>query len=80
MKITYNNEAWHYFDINGIEIHDGDTVFMDGKPQKVFMAEDGELGTDATNPVWIEKGKAVEGEYGIYPFSTSDSPVLVKEV
>lgn len=35
------------------------------------------LGTDATNPIWIEKGRAVPCEYGIYPFGSGDEPLLV---
>lgn len=58
-----------YFDKNGKEITEGCKVkYEDGKIRKVYKTENNELGTDATNPVWIDKGWAVPCEYGIYPF------------
>ena len=66
-----------YYDVTGKEIHEGDTVLLDGCEKKVYLTEDNELGTDATNPIWIEKGRAVECEYGIYPFCKNDEPILV---
>lgn len=80
MRIIYNAEcnAYRYFDKNDKEIFDGDMVEFNGKAQKVYLTEYGELGTDATNPAWIERGWACECEYGIYPFEESDEPVLVK--
>ena len=76
MKIVYGKERNMYFDMNGEEIRDGDFVFMEGKRQKVYLTEDGYLGTDATNPKWIERGWAFECEFGIYPFNEGDAPVL----
>ena len=67
----------HYYDINGKEIHEGDSVLMLGREWKVFLTEVDELGVDSTNPKWIQNGRAVEGEYGIYPFTAFDDPVLV---
>lgn len=63
-----------YFDRNGDEIHQGDYVkrITDGQVKKVYLTEDGLLGLDATNPTWIENGRAGECEYGIYPFSLAD--------
>lgn len=62
-----------YFDKNGNRITDGDTIkWDDGKMEKVYTTDEGELGTDATNPKWIEFGMAVECEYGIYPFTEQD--------
>lgn len=78
MKISFGKDGNRYYDMNGKELHDGDTVMMDGREQKVYLTEDGYLGTDATNPVWIEKGRAAPCEYGIYPFETADEPVLVE--
>ena len=37
------------------------------------MTTEGELGTDATNPKWIENGRAVECEYGIYPLTRQET-------
>lgn len=79
MTIIIENGAYIYLDVCGNEIHEGDTVLMDGKEKKVYRTEDGELGTDATNPAWIERGMAVEGEFGIYPFDTYDEPIIVRE-
>ena len=78
MKIEYTKDKTIYYDMGGKEIHDGDSVLMDGKVQKVYLTEDGCLGVDATNPKWIETGRAGECEFGIYPFDEADEPVLMK--
>lgn len=63
----------HYYDRNGAEIHEGDRIrWASGRIQEVYLTEDGELGTDATNPLWVESGRAVPCEYGIYSFSETD--------
>lgn len=78
-KIIRGNDGYRYYDKNGTEIHDGDYVKGDtGKIEKVLLTTGGMLGRDATNPIWIESGKAGEGEYGIYPFSLNDLLGLVK--
>ena len=52
--IRYENGTYHYFDRNGTELHDGDVVqYVSGNRQKLYLTENGLLGTDATNPVWI---------------------------
>jgi len=81
MKIVYG-EVNHYYDINGEEIHAGDIIKNENgfEEMEVFDTVDGELGTDSTNPVWIKKGWAYPGEFGIYPFSENDSVVIVKKV
>ena len=79
MKIDYSQEKPRYFDVNGEEITEGCEVMLNGKREKVYLTEDGMLGTDATNPIWIEKERAVPCEYGIYPFNEQDKPVLVKQ-
>lgn len=67
-------EKLRYFDINGVEIKEGDFVIISdgGIARKVYETAYGELGIDATNPAWIESGRAVECEYGIYPFCSED--------
>ena len=75
MKIDW--KQMRYYDMNGNEIPNGDMVKIDGRVQKVYLTEDGYLGTDATNPLWIERGLAAVCEFGIYPFNESDKPVLV---
>lgn len=74
-------EPLRYFDKNGKELHEGDTVVFDsGMEYKLYRTVDGELGTDATNPKWIEIGRACECEYGIYPLSASDlKEIVLKE-
>ena len=68
-----------YFDRNGVEIHDGDFIklYPNAKPKRVYEFEDEcgycGLGLDATNPAWIESGRAVPCEYGIYPLEASDT-------
>ena len=81
MRIEYEKDTARYYDMNGDEIHEGDYVVMsDGKIEKVYLTDDGYLGTDATNPSWIERGLAVPCEFGVYPFSPLDEPVLAKGV
>ena len=79
MKINYKTTPITYYDMNGEEIHEGDYVKMDDKLEKVYLTDEGYLGWDATNPAWIEMGRAVPCEFGIYPFTELDEPVLVKE-
>jgi len=63
-----------YYDKNGKEITEGSVIrYSSGKEQKVYLTEDGELGTDATNPKWIESGRAVPCEYGIYPLEDAET-------
>lgn len=79
MKINYKTTPIPYYDMNGEEIHEGDCVKMGDKLEKVYLTEEGYLGWDSTNPAWIEMGRAVPCEFGIYPFNEMDEPVLVKE-
>lgn len=68
----------HYFDNNGHELHDGDTVSIaGGEPKKLYRTDDGQLGTDATNPKWIEWGRASECEFGIYALDNVDMEDIV---
>lgn len=87
MKIMRIDGVLRYYDNNGEEIHAGDYVVFgsfkdDGverKPEKVYLCADEEtLGTDATNPKWIENGRACPCEYGIYPFVQADDVYLVE--
>ena len=77
MKIVYEKDATRYYDIHGEEIHDGDTVLMDGREMKVYLTDGGCLGTDATNPAWVASGRAAPCEYGVYPFNEADEPELL---
>lgn len=62
-----------YFDKNGKEITKGCTIRYDsGAIKEVYLTENDELGIDATNPIWIEKGRAVPCEYGVYPFTEAE--------
>lgn len=79
MKIDYTGDKARYYDVNGKEIHDGDTVLMDGREWLVMETEDGYLGVDSTNPKWIEKGRAIPGEFGIYQFNEMDEPTIVEK-
>ena len=66
--IKYVNGKVLYFDKNGKEIKDGCNIkYPDGTVKKVYLTESEELGTDATNPLWIESGRAVPCQFGIYP-------------
>lgn len=79
MIIEYKADKIAYYDMNGVEILEGDTIYMNGRNRKVYKTEEGYLGIDATNPTWIESGKAVECEYGVYPFTEDDEPVLISD-
>lgn len=62
-----------YFDKNGKEILSGCIIrFESGQEEIVYETIDGELGIDATNKKWIENGKAVPCEYGIYTLTKED--------
>lgn len=72
--IKYENGKLRYFDKNGVEITEGSKIkFASGRVQEVYLTDGDELGTDATNPKWIETGRAVPCEYGIYPLTKADT-------
>ena len=64
--ITYEGNKPRYFDKRGREI-------TDGRTEKVYLTTKGELGTDATNPRWVETGRALPCEYGVYPLSGDET-------
>lgn len=66
--IVETDDGYLYYDKNGDQLHEGDIIqWDDGETAKLYRSEGGYLGTDATNPAWIESGRAVPCEYGIYP-------------
>ena len=72
--IKYENGKLEYFDKNGKEITEGCTIkWANGKTETVYLTDDDTLGTDATNPKWIEWGRAVPCEFGIYPLTREDT-------
>ena len=72
--IKYEIGKTKYFDKNGKEITEGCKIkFADGRIKKVYSTTNDELGTDATNPLWVEIGRSVECEYGIYPLNETDT-------
>ena len=72
--IKIENGEYKYSDKNGVEITEGCKVrYTSGEIKSVYLTENGELGTDATNPKWIESGRAVPCEYGIYPFTKDET-------
>lgn len=77
--IKTENGHRRYFDRNGREITDGCRIkYLHGdrsleRTERVYMTADGELGIDATNPVWIERGLAVPCEFGIYPLGNEET-------
>ena len=80
--IKYDNGKLRYFDRNGKEITDGCTIkYINGDKsleytRTVYLTENDELGTDATNPAWIENGRAVPCEYGIYPLTEEETEMV----
>ena len=72
--IKLDGNKLKYYDKNGKEISEGSVIrYADGRERKVYLTENGELGTDATNPKWIETGRAVPCEFGIYPFEEEET-------
>jgi hypothetical protein len=71
-----------YFDRNGKEITEGCTIkYIHGdrsleRIEKVYRSEKDELGVDATNPIWIDRGLAVACEYGIYPLTKEETEMV----
>lgn len=72
--IKLEGKEMKYYDKHGMEITEGCTIrYADGKEKKVYLTENGELGTDATNQKWIESGRAAECEFGIYPLENEET-------
>ena len=72
--ITFENGKHRYFDKHGREITEGCIIrYTDGRTREVYRTNQDELGTDATNPKWIESGRAVSGEFGIYPLEYDET-------
>lgn len=77
--IIFENGKFHYYDKNGVELKDGDTIVYDnGCKKKLYLTDQDQLGTDATNPKWIETGRAVPCEYGIYPLGKAEMSEIAK--
>ena len=73
------NGEYHYYDKEGNELHEGDTIrYTTGTTEKLYLTNDNRLGIDATNRKWIETGRAVPCEYGVYPLGRSDMEEIVK--
>ena len=72
--ITFENGKPSYFDKHGMEITEGCIIrYADGRTREVHRTNQDELGTDATNPKWIESGRAVPCEFGIYPLEYDET-------
>lgn len=74
-----NGKNIRYFDKNGEELFEGDYI-LDGSRnvKKLHRTENRELGTDATNPIRIERGLAVPCEAGIYPLEFEEMSIIEK--
>ena len=76
--IKFEDGQLKYFDRNGKEITEGCTIkYLHvnkslQRTEKVYRTENNKLGTDATNPKWIESGRAVPCEFGIYPLTEEE--------
>lgn len=72
--IKMENDKRRYFDKNGTEITEGCKIkYLSGQVETVYLTEDEQLGTDATNKSWIESGRAVPCEFGIYPLTLEET-------
>lgn len=78
--IYLNDGAIKYYDKNGTELFEGDSIMFDSEttPKTLYRTEDGTLGTDATNPSWIASGRALPCEYGIYPLEDAEMSCIAK--
>lgn len=66
-------KPYRYWDKNGNEIKEGDFINLYGREMEVYLLSDEyQLGVDATNPKWIEDGRAMKCEYGCYPLTLED--------
>lgn len=76
--IKFNKDGTiQYYDKNGTEITEGCRIlFPNGRIERVYLTQNGELGWDATNPNWIARGWASPCEYGIYPLTNQDTSVV----
>ena len=80
--IKYENGKPKYFDKNGKEITEGCKIkYTHGdksmeRVMEVYLTENDELGTDATNPKWIESGRAAPCEFGIYPLNEEETEIV----
>lgn len=75
--IKYENGSIRYFDRKGNEITEGCKIkYPDGSIKEVYLTDEDRLGTDATNPVWIERGRAVPCEFGIYPLESVETDAV----
>lgn len=78
-KIVMDGEITRYFDKEGNELHEGDMVtYASGRKEILYLTEDGTLGTDATNPSWLESGRAYPCQFGIYELTNDDMAEIVK--
>lgn len=74
IKTENGKFKFRYYDRNGKEIVEGCTIrYESGRESIVYGTDDRRLGTDATNPKWIAKGRAVPLEYGIYPLTIEET-------
>ena len=72
--IKTENGKRRYFDKNGIEITEGCRIRYDsGRILEVYLTDQDELGTDATNPAWIASGRCHPCEFGLYPLMASET-------
>lgn len=72
--IKLENGKRRYFDKNGKEITEGCKIrYAIIGIKEVYRTNDEQLGTDATNPIWIEKGRAEPCEFGIYPLTLEET-------
>lgn len=71
--IKYIDGVPHYYDKNGVEITEGCRIkWVNGGIERVYRTQEGELGTDSTNPHWIATGRAADCEMGIFPLTSRD--------
>lgn len=80
--IKSENSEYRYFDKNGNEITEGCEIkYLHGdksleRVERVYRTEDGQLGTDATNPAWVDTGRASPCEFGIYPLTAKETEMV----
>lgn len=81
-SVTFHAPIYVYTDKNGVILRKGDKIrwtdSRENKTETLYLTAFGELGTDATDPLLTESGKAKPCECGIFPLTENDLSCIEK--